>query len=62
MVALHVSANWQECYTIFSTSPILSKITNNLGSGGGKLFLQNKRQWPFILKKNVQRPNIFETH
>jgi hypothetical protein len=42
---------------IFSASPIFPHITDNLGSSGGKTFLQNPRWWPFNLKKNVQRPN-----
>jgi hypothetical protein len=40
-----------------SASPILSHITNNLGSSGEKIFLRNPRWCPFKIKKKIQRLN-----
>jgi hypothetical protein len=42
-------------HTIFSASPILSGITNNLGSSGGKTFFCEIQD--LKLKKNAQHPN-----
>jgi hypothetical protein len=42
----------------FSASPILSHITNNLGSNSGKTFFDEIQDGgPLKLKKNVQRHN-----
>jgi hypothetical protein len=43
--------------TTCSASLILSHITNNLGSSGGKTFLQNLRWCPFKISKNIQHHN-----
>jgi hypothetical protein len=46
-------------HTIFSTSPILSHITNNLGSSGWRqnVFCEIQDGGPLKLKKNAQHPN-----
>jgi hypothetical protein len=55
-MVLHIGKRYTD--TIFSASPILSHITgtNNLGSSGGKTFLQNLRSWPFNIKKGCPAP------
>jgi hypothetical protein len=43
-------------YTINSTSPIFSHITNNLGSSGGERFFKKiQHEGPLKLKKEVQQ-------
>jgi hypothetical protein len=54
-MVLHIGKRYTD--TIFSASPILTHITNNLGSSGSKTFLQNPRSWRFNIKKDVQRRN-----
>jgi hypothetical protein len=39
-----------------SASPILSHITNNLGSSGEQIFLHNPRWCPFKIKKKDPAP------
>jgi hypothetical protein len=63
-------APYMMCCTLFSTStigakhftnicrasPILSHITNNLGSSGGQTFLHNPRWLPFKIRKKHPAP------